>query len=140
MTGELTRNEIYAFTARGLAQLGSAPRSGRGGREFKSPIPDKCVVGPDGLLTLANGHRQQLVVNYVVALAPRGCKRLHHCRGRQCKHGTDRPKDRAADDRRAEGDRGMHVHRAGGDAWSDQHVLDLLIDDDERKYRDRLRR
>ena len=44
MTGELTRNEIYAFTARGLAQLGSAPRSGRGGREFKSPIPDNLWI------------------------------------------------------------------------------------------------
>ena len=43
-----SQREIYAFTARGLAQLGSAPRSGRGGREFKSPIPDKsqkfCLV------------------------------------------------------------------------------------------------
>lgn len=29
------------YTKRGLAQFGSAPRSGRGGRGFKSRIPDQ---------------------------------------------------------------------------------------------------
>ena len=53
MLGDSSKVSIFAlsFRTRGVAQLASAPRSGRGGRKFESSHPDQLKI-----LTLA-GHK-----------------------------------------------------------------------------------
>src|SRR5829696_765582 len=80
-------------------------------------------AGPPG--GAAHGFGGEGGLRYVVAFEKGGAEGLEDGGGRQGEGG--------AGDDRPEGDGGVELHGVGGDAWGEQVVLHLLVDDDEPK-------